>query len=173
MKKYAKDSWKGNGLGGSGMVELQSECMIGANYTFNSRFNNSPGTNSEELLAAAHASDFTMKLSYILTEAGFVPLELNTTCFVDFDKGELVSSTLNVAAKITGIKLCVFNNFVKEANENCPISNALCIRVSIETTICPSKKKDVKLATALSQGVMPLQKINKTLLSRFKPKRLS
>ena len=74
MKKYAKVIWKGSGFKGSGLVELQNESMVGASYTFNSRFNNTIGTNSEELLAAAHASDFTMKLSFILTEAGYIPV---------------------------------------------------------------------------------------------------
>jgi len=140
MKKHAKVTWMGSGFEGCGLVELQSETIVGASYTFNSRFNNTTGTNSEELLAAAHASDFTMKLSFILTEAGYHTLELKTICFIDFDNGELVSSTLIVTAHIADIELWKFNEFVKEANDTCPIFLALRIKVSIEAALTETPK---------------------------------
>ena len=135
MKKYAKATWNGSGFEGNGTIDLQSQTLVNALYTFNSRFNTVNGTNSEELLAAAHASDFTMKLSFILTEAGYMPQELITTCYINFDKGELTSSTLDLIANVAGITPDLFNEYVKEANEFCPITRVLNLKILIRAKL--------------------------------------
>ncbi|SDD98371.1 osmotically inducible protein OsmC [Mucilaginibacter pineti] len=144
MKQCAKAIWNGNGLEGNGRLSVQSQSVQQTPYSFNSRFNAAKGTNPEELLAAAHASDFTMKLSFILTEAGYPSRELTTTCSILFEKGQIVSSTLNLTANIPGIEQAIFNTCVNEANEFCPISRILNIEVFIHATLQALKQHHKK-----------------------------
>jgi len=152
MKKYSIATWNGSGLEGSGSLNLQSKILSAAPYTFNSRFNDTTGTNSEELLAAAYATDFTMKLSFILTEAGYPPLELMTTCSVDFDLGRLVSLTLKLSADIAGIEEDLFNEFVDEANKTCPMSHVLTLKAFIDAQLL---KKENLLPEYLKNSNVP------------------
>lgn len=137
MKQFAKATWEGGGFEGAGCLTVQSQTILKAPYTFNSRFNAVSGTNSEELLAAAHASDFTMKLSFILTEAGYTPKELTTTCYIHFDRGQIVSSTLDLKASVQGITKKLFDDCVHEANSQCPMSRILNIEIIIESSLLP------------------------------------
>ena len=82
MKRKATAVWKGSGKEGSGHLSTQSSILNKTQYSFNSRFAEGTGTNPEELVAAAHSGCFSMKLSFVLGEAGFTPQELTTECTV-------------------------------------------------------------------------------------------
>ncbi len=82
MKRKATAVWKGSGKDGSGHLTTQSSILNKTQYSFNSRFAEGTGTNPEELVAAAHAGCFSMKLSFVLGEAGFTPQEITTDCTI-------------------------------------------------------------------------------------------
>ena len=104
-------------------------------YSFNSRFAEGVGTNPEELVAAAHAGCFTMKLSFILGEAGFTPDSLETKCEINFENGALTKSHLIVKGSVPGISKEKFEECVKNAEANCPISKILNMPISSEATL--------------------------------------
>src|ERR1043165_5847623 len=93
MKRNATAVWNGTGKEGNGHLSTQSHVLDKKPYSWSARFENGNGTNPEELLAAAHAGCFTMKLSFNLTKAGFTPGQLETNCTVEIDpaKGEIIS----------------------------------------------------------------------------------
>src|SRR5437868_9323039 len=125
MKRKATAVWKGSGKEGSGTLTSASTVLNKTQYSFNSRFAEGVGTNPEELVAAAHAGCFTMKLSFVLGEAGFTPDHLETTSSINFENGVLTESHLTVTGKVPGISNDKFNECVKDAEKNCPISKAL------------------------------------------------
>ena len=132
MKHYATATWSGSGIEGDGQLTLQSHAVERSPYTFNSRFNEANGTNPEELIAAAHASDFAMKLSFVLTEAGYIPDQLIASCYINFEKGQIIGSHLVLKAKIPGIDDEMLDRCVAEANLTCPVSRILKIKISTE-----------------------------------------
>src|SRR5438132_857732 len=103
FKRSSTAVWKGSGKEGSGTITTQSKLMDHALYKYNTRFAEEKGTNPEELIAAAHAGCFTMKLSFLLGEAGFVPEEIETTASVTLEKSGITDSHLSVKAKVPGI----------------------------------------------------------------------
>jgi lipoyl-dependent peroxiredoxin len=135
MKRNATAVWNGSGKEGKGHLTTQSTVLKETKYSFNSRFEDGPGTNPEELIAAAHAGCFTMKLSFVLGEAGFVPESLETTSFINFENGKITESHLVLKAKIKGIDKAVFDAAVKEAELNCPVSMVLNAKISVESTL--------------------------------------
>lgn len=122
MKRNATAVWNGSGKEGNGHLTTQSTTLNKTQYSFNSRFADGVGTNPEELVAAAHAGCFTMKLTFVLNEAGFVPDELTTRCDITLDNGAITLSELNVTGKIPGITAEKFQECAENAKENCPIS---------------------------------------------------
>src|SRR5438552_8628017 len=103
MKRHATAVWNGPGKEGSGHLTTQSSILNKTQYSFKSRFEEGVGTNPEELVAAAHSGCFTMKLSFILGEAGFTADELETRCDITFADGSITKSHLTVKAKVPGI----------------------------------------------------------------------
>ena len=104
-------------------------------YSFGSRFESGVGTNPEELIAAAHSGCFAMKLSFNLQEAGFTATELDVTANITFEEGTLKKSHLVLKAKVDGIAQDKFDELVKDAEENCPISRVLDLEISVESTL--------------------------------------
>jgi lipoyl-dependent peroxiredoxin len=136
MKRKATAVWNGSGKGGNGFLTTQSTVLDKTRYSFNSRFAEGKGTNPEELLAAAHAGCFTMKLSFVLGEAGFIPDELETTSFVTLENGTVITeSHLVVKAKVPGVSTEVFDACVKDAEKNCPVSKVLNATITVETEL--------------------------------------
>ena len=135
MKRHGSAVWNGSGKEGKGTVSTQSGVLKDTQYSFNSRFAEGIGTNPEELVAAAHAGCFTMKLSFVLGEAGFTPDSLETTSAINFENGVLTESHLTVKGKVPGITKEKFDEFVKNAEANCPISKALNMKISSEATL--------------------------------------
>ena len=132
MKRHATAVWNGSGKEGKGTISSQSGVLNDTQYSYNSRFAEGTGTNPEELVAAAHAGCFTMKLSFVLGEAGFTPERLETTSNINFENGVLTESHLTVKAKVPGISKEKFDACVKDAEQNCPISKALNMKISSE-----------------------------------------
>lgn len=135
MKRHATAVWNGSGKEGSGHLTTQSTTLNQTQYSFNSRFAEGVGTNPEELIAAAHAGCFTMKLSFVLGEAGFTPESLETTSYVTFENGQITESHLVLNAKVPGISQEVFDASVKDAELNCPVSQVLKANISVEATL--------------------------------------
>jgi lipoyl-dependent peroxiredoxin len=135
MIRNATAVWNGSGKEGHGHLTTQSSVLNKTQYSFGSRFENGVGTNPEELIAAAHAGCFTMKLSFVLGAAGFTADTLETKCDINFENGAIVSSHLSVTAKIPGISKEVFDTSVKDAEENCPISKLLNTTISSSATL--------------------------------------
>jgi len=127
MKRHASANWQGTGKEGKGTLSSQSTVLNNTQYSFASRFENGVGTNPEELIAAAHAGCFTMKLSFVLSGAGFPPANIDTKCEITLDpaKGEVTLSHLTVNAKVPGISKEKFEESVMDAKQNCPISKLL------------------------------------------------
>ena len=135
MARYATAVWKGSVKEGSGHLTTASTVLNKTQYSFKSRFEEGVGTNPEELIAAAHAGCFTMKLSAVLNEAGFTADELETKCDITFVNGAITKSHLTVKAKVPGISKEKFDECAKNAKENCPISKLLNTEISMEATL--------------------------------------
>jgi osmotically inducible protein OsmC len=134
-RRTATAVWNGSGKDGKGIVSTQSTTVNKAQYSYKSRFEEGVGTNPEELIAAAHAGCFSMKLSFVLGGAGFEPESIETTATVDLDNGVIKSSHLDVKAKVPGIDEQKFQECANDAKENCPVSKALNITISMEATL--------------------------------------
>jgi osmotically inducible protein OsmC len=131
MIRKATAYWQGSGKEGTGQLSTQSTVLNKTQYSFNTRFADGIGTNPEELIAAAHAGCFTMKLSFNLTGAGFVPNSLKTECQLSFENGVVTKSHLVLNADVEGIDGDKFAELVKDAEENCPISKLLNTEISV------------------------------------------
>jgi lipoyl-dependent peroxiredoxin len=137
MKRKATAVWNGSGKEGNGHLTTQSSVLNKTQYSFNSRFAEGIGTNPEELVAAAHAGCFAMKLSFVLGEAGFTPEELSTDCTITLDlgSGTITQAQLVLKAKVPGISQEKFKACAEDAKANCPISKLLNASISLEATL--------------------------------------
>ena len=135
MKRTANAVWNGPGKTGTGKLTTQSGYLRDTQYTYVSRFEQGEGTNPEELIAAAHAGCFTMKLSFVLGAAGFEPAELATECTVTLESGSITGSHLVVTGKVEGITPEKFKEVVDEAKATCPVSKALGIPITVEGSL--------------------------------------
>ncbi len=132
MKSTATAKWTGTGKEGKGIISTKSQVLQNIPYTYKTRFEGDPGTNPEELIAAAHSACFAMKLSFVLTAAGFVPDELNVNCEVDLTDGKVTESHLMLKAKVKVISKEKFDEAVNDAAKNCPISQLLNTKIRVE-----------------------------------------
>jgi len=135
MKRTATANWQGSGKDGKGALTTQSTILNKTQYSYNSRFENGPGTNPEELIAAAHAGCFTMKLTFALAAAGFKSESIETSCDITLDNGAITSSHLVVKAKVPGITKDAFDAVAADAKANCPISKLLNTNITMEATL--------------------------------------
>mgnify|MGYP006095113771 FL=1 len=138
MKRKVVAVWKGDGADGSGVLTAQSGAFNNMPYSFKTRFENDNGklgTNPEELIAAAHAGCFNMKLSFVLNEANFNPEELNTEAVLTFIDGKIISIQLNLKAKVPGINQKKFEELAEDAKANCPISGVLNCEIILNTVL--------------------------------------
>jgi osmotically inducible protein OsmC len=138
MKRKVEAIWKGDGADGSGVLTAQSGAFTNMPYSFKTRFENDNGelgTNPEELIAAAHAGCFNMKLSFVLNESDFHPEELCTQAILTFEEGKILSIDLNLEAKVPNISLDKFIELAEDAKENCPISGALNCKINLRASL--------------------------------------
>jgi len=136
MKRKVNAIWKGDGIDGEGILTAQSGAFNNMPYSFKTRFKNDDGqlgTNPEELIAAALAGCFNMKLSFVLNEANFNPEELSTEALLSFVDGTVTSIDLKLDAKVPGITNEKFIKLAKEAKENCPISGVLNCQINLNS----------------------------------------
>ncbi|MBS1613582.1 MAG: OsmC family protein [Bacteroidetes bacterium] len=135
MVRKATAVWNGTGKEGSGTLSTQSTVLNNVQYSYKTRFEDGVGTNPEELVAAAHAGCFTMKLTFNIDAAGFKADSIETTCGIRFENGAVTESHLTVKAKVPGIDKEKFNEVVADAEANCPISKLLNTKISVEATL--------------------------------------
>jgi len=135
MKRKAQAVWNGNIKNGNGSLTTDSTVLNKTQYSFNSRFADGIGTNPEELLAAAHAGCFTMKLSLDLTTAGFAVDELITESTITLNDGKITQSLLVLNAKIPGISEEEFLKIAKGAEETCPVSQAFSFEIVLQANL--------------------------------------
>jgi len=135
MKRNATAVWNGSGKEGNGTLKTQSGVLGNAQYSYNTRFENGIGTNPEELMAAAHAGCFSMKLSFVLGGAGFTPEEIKTDCYITLDGGAITKSELIVRAKVPGIDAEKFQECAEDAKANCPVSKAYNCEITLDAAL--------------------------------------
>jgi osmotically inducible protein OsmC len=123
--RKASAHWQGSGKEGKGTVSTESTVLNKTQYSFKSRFEDGVGTNPEELIGAAHAGCFTMKLSFLLGDAGFTPTDLNTSASVLFEDGNVTQISLDLNGTVPGISSEKFKEIADEAKATCPISQLL------------------------------------------------
>lgn len=135
ITRTATASYQGLGKHGKGHVSTQSGVLHEQPYGFTTRFEDAPGTNPEELIAAAHAACFTMALSFALARAGFADGTLETRAAVKLEKqGEgfsVTHSDLELSASVPGIDPEKFAEIAAGAKANCPISKLLKAEISL------------------------------------------
>lgn len=136
IKRKSTAVWVGTGKEGKGNLTTQSGVLNETQYGFLSRFAEGIGTNPEELIAAAHAGCFSMKLAFNLQAAGFEAQELKTECEIILSDGAIVASNLNLQAKIEEITAEKFEELVQDAEVNCPISKLLNCKISVSSQLC-------------------------------------
>ena len=141
LKRTSTAVWHGTGPKGTGAITTLSGALKEAPYGFNTRFaseDGKAGTNPEELIAAAHASCFTMALAFQLTTAGKEPTELKTVATVTMDKDDIgwaiVGIALDTHGTVPGVTADEFQGYADTAKKNCPISRALASVPSITLT---------------------------------------
>jgi osmotically inducible protein OsmC len=135
MKRTATAVWNGSGKEGNGKLSTQSTVLKDSQYSYKSRFEDGVGTNPEELIAAAHAGCYTMKLSFVLGAAGHEPTNIETTCVVTLENGTITNSHLTVKATVPGIDAAKFQECAEDAKANCPVSKALKLDISMEASL--------------------------------------
>ncbi len=132
FNRKASATWAGSGLEGTGTVSTQSKVLDEANLTFKTRFEGQPGANPEELVAAALAGCFSMKLSFVLVEKGFTAEKIDTNAIATFEDGAITQVHLEVYASVPGMSEADFNAAAAEAKAECPISKSLKSEVTLE-----------------------------------------
>lgn len=135
MKRSATANWQGSGKDGVGHLSTQSTVLNKSNYSYKTRFEDGIGTNPEELMAAAHAGCFSMKLSFVLQAAGFVATEINTECAISLENGAITKSELTLRAIIPGIDEATFQQCATEAKLNCPVSKAYNCEITLDAQL--------------------------------------
>lgn len=135
FNRKANANWKGSGMEGKGTITTQSNTLSNAQLSFKTRFEEGVGTNPEELIAAAHSGCFTMQLSFLLTEQGHIPENLDTEAKVTFEDGTITQVHLDLKATVPGITNDEFQETASKAKAICPISKLLKAEISLTATL--------------------------------------
>ena len=135
MKRIANATWKGGLKDGKGTFSVASGTITNQNVTFRTRFEDEPGTNPEELIAAAHASCFSMAFSAQLGKVEITPESIDTACTITFENGTLSKSVLQTTVRAGGADKAKIEEAGNNAKAGCPISKVLNLEVALELTI--------------------------------------
>lgn len=135
IKRTASAHWEGSGKTGNGTVSTQSGVLAATQYSFNTRFEDGIGTNPEELIGAAHAGCFSMKLAFVLQAAGITPDSIDTTAEVVLDNGAVTEINLKTRVKAAGLDAEKFAEYAADAKANCPISKLLNAAISLDAEL--------------------------------------
>lgn len=121
--------WHGDSRSGGGIISTESKALYEQPYNYATRFEDSPGTNPEELMAAAHAACYSMAFASTLKKNGFNPTEIETNaeCTVEARNGghEITHMLLHARGEVPGIDNDTFQRLAREADQHCPVSNVL------------------------------------------------
>lgn len=135
MQRKASAVWKGGLKDGKGTVSASSGVLSNTAYSFTTRFENSPGTNPEELIAAAHAACFSMALSAQLGNANLTPESINTTATLSLDKLDsgwtITAIQLDVVGRVPKADNAAFQTAAENAKTGCPISKLLNAKITM------------------------------------------
>ncbi|WP_413290829.1 OsmC family protein [Bdellovibrio sp. HCB337] len=139
MQRQARAIWRGSIKEGKGDVSTLSGALKNIPYSFQTRFENQPGSNPEELIAAAHASCFAMATSAALSKQGFEPESLDVTATVSLQKDKdtwtVGSSHLHLKAHVTNVTQGQFQEIAEDAKKNCPISRLLNAEITLQADL--------------------------------------
>lgn len=135
MKRNANAVWNGSGKEGNGTMSTQSGVLDKSQYSYKTRFEDGIGTNPEELMAAAHAGCFSMKLSFVMGNFGFTPEEIHTDCNITLENGAITKSELKVRAKVPGMDVAKFMECAEDAKANCPVSKAYNCEITLDAAL--------------------------------------
>jgi lipoyl-dependent peroxiredoxin len=135
MKRTANAIWNGSGKEGKGTLSTQSTTLNNTQYSYKSRFEDGVGTNPEELVAAAHAGCFAMKLSFVLQGMGLTAESLDVKGEITLGDGSITLAALTLKAKIPGITEAQFKEAAEDAKLNCPISKLLNTTITLDASL--------------------------------------
>jgi len=135
MNRSASATWNGGLKDGRGTFSVASGAIKGQKYDFRTRFESEPGTNPEELIAAAHASCFSMALSAQLGERGITPDAIETACTITFENLTLTRSLLRTTVRARGADRAKVEEAAAAAKAGCPISKVLKLDIVLELTV--------------------------------------
>ena len=129
LQRTASATWNGSVKEGQGQISAASGVLSNTPYSFATRFENRSGTNPEELIAAAHAACYSMALALTLSKKGYQPQQVQTqaTCTIASQNGgfKITKMQLETQGDVSGIDAETFAQIAREAEQTCPVSNAL------------------------------------------------
>ena len=135
MKRTANAVWNGSLKEGTGSFGVGSGAIENQKYSFRTRFEDAPGTNPEELIAAAHASCFSMAVTAQLGERGITPESVETACAVTFENLTLTRSVLTTTVRAKGADKAKIQAAADAAKAGCPISKVLKLEIALELNV--------------------------------------
>jgi osmotically inducible protein OsmC len=139
MQRKASAVWKGGLKDGKGTVSSTSGVLSNTPYSFTTRFENSPGTNPEELIAAAHAACFSMALSAQLGAANLTPESITTSATLTMEKLDpgwtITAIQLDVTAKVPNADATAFQTAADSAKTGCPVSKVLNAKITMNAKL--------------------------------------
>src|ERR1700758_2203542 len=139
MQRKASAGWKGGLKDGKGAITAPSGVLEDTPYSFTTRFENTPGTNPEELIAAAHAGCFSMALSAQLGGANLTPESISTNVTLTMEKLDsgwtITASHLDVVGKVPGADAATFQKFAEAAEKGCPVSKVLNAKITMNAKL--------------------------------------
>lgn len=139
MQRKASAVWKGALKDGKGLISAPSGVLKDTPYSFTTRFENAPGTNPEELIAAAHAGCFSMALSAQLGGANLTPESISTTVTLSLDKLDsgwtITASHIDVVGKVPGADAATFQKYAEAAEKGCPVSKVLNAKITMNAKL--------------------------------------
>ena len=136
MKSIASAVWNGSLKEGKGSLSAGTGFFNNLPFTFNSRFEGGKSaTNPEELIAAAHAGCYSMALSAELGKAGYAPESIETSCTIDMEGTNIVTSHLVSKARVPGISKEAFDQIAQATKAGCPVSRALNLTISLDASL--------------------------------------
>ncbi|MGC2446206.1 MAG: OsmC family protein [Candidatus Sulfotelmatobacter sp.] len=139
MQRKASAVWKGGLKDGKGSLSAPGGVLNNTQYSFTTRFENAPGTNPEELIAAAHAGCFSMALSAQLGSGNLTPESISTTVTLSLDKLDsgwtITASHIDVVGKVPGADAATFQKFAEAAEKGCPVSKVLNAKITMNAKL--------------------------------------
>ena len=139
MQRKASAVWRGGLKDGKGTLSAPGGVLNNTQYSFSTRFENAPGTNPEELLAAAHAGCFSMALSAQLGGANLTPESISTTVTLSLEKLDsgwtITASHIDVVGKVPGADAATFQKYAGTAEKGCPVSKVLNAKITMNAKL--------------------------------------